>query len=433
MTPSRTEPLSWAQVMALSAPTFAFVGFEGSVSIFLPTYLSTHIGLSLATIAALMFAIRLWDTLNDPLMGAVSDATRFSYGRRKVWIVAGLPLVLSGTGFVYFAPPDLSLWQMAAGLFVLTAGWTMINVPHGAWALEIGQTPQARMKIFGLRSAAGLLAMPIFVLGPAVLERMGHNNVAAHMALIGALILIVLPVAVVWMLWQTPDTSGQGRLDVRTVWRGYGLAFSKRAYWPLAALFGGAGAYYAVDAGLYLFLVRYGMGLPEWGVSLLLVQTVCGLIGIGVWIQLHHRWDTRPTLRLVLGLQIVFCLILLILPKGEVWPFALYSVARGLMSGAVFTLLRALLGELLDQERDADGRKPAGAFYSAFHLVLNLAAASVTFILFRALGAVGFDPRLPVTSEAQAEAVRLAAVIGQFIPLVFMLWVLTRRMVTPKV
>ncbi|MDC7675877.1 MFS transporter [Asticcacaulis machinosus] len=428
MTPSRSQPLSWAQVLALSAPTFAFAGFEGSVSIFLPTYLSTHIGLPLATIALLMLVIRLWDTLNDPLMGAVSDATRFRYGRRKLYIAAGLPLVLVGTGLVYFAPAGLPLWQMAAGLFALTAGWTMINVPHGAWALEIGQNPQERMKVFGLRTGAGLLAMPVFAFGPALLERLGHNNIAAQMNLIGGLILLVLPVTLIWMLWRTPDSNGTGRMDLRALRHSYGLAFSKRAYWPLASLFAGIGAYYAVDSGLYLFLVRYGMGLPEWGVSLLLVQTVCGLLGIVVWIRLHHRWDTVPTLKLVLGLQVFCSLVLMVLPKGELWPFVIYAIVRGLISGAAFTLLRALLGELLDREGVSNGRKAAGTFYGAFHLVLNLSAATTTFILFRLLGEAGFDPRQPITGDVQADAVRIAAVIGQLVPSVFMLWVVWRQL-----
>lgn len=404
--------------VALAVPTFAFAGFELTLSLFLPTWLSSHTGLPLASIALFLLCLRVWDTLNDPFMGALSDATASRFGRRRLWIAWGAPVVMLSTLVVSFLPAGQSdLWRLG-GLFALTAGWTMINVPHGAWALETGRTAQERARIFGFRTIAGLSAAPVFVLGPALLERFGFSDTGLHMAVMSALILISLPAALFVMLRTVPDRPGSGRLDLRGVLNAYGLVLGRRDAWPLAALFGLAGAGQAIDAGLYFFLLRFTFALPDWSAGLLLLQTLSGVAGIGLWLWVHKRLGTCATLRVVLWLQLGLAAVLLLVPTGHLPLLAVYVVARGLMSGALFMLLRVLLARRLDNKTTAG---QAGVQYAAFHLVFNLAGAAATFVLFFALAHLGFEPR-SADASSHGPLLRHAAVIGEVISTLGLLW-----------
>ncbi|MGQ7400962.1 MFS transporter, partial [Streptococcus suis] len=61
-------------------------------------------GLSLGLVGGILFLTRMTDIVTEPLIGVLSDRTRTRFGRRKPWIVAGLPFLMLGIWMV-FAPP----------------------------------------------------------------------------------------------------------------------------------------------------------------------------------------------------------------------------------------------------------------------------------------------------------------------------------------
>ena len=63
------------------------------VSMYLLTYLTEVVGLSneqLAIIGGLMVVFRVFDALNDPVMGTIVDNTNTRWGKFKPWILFGV-------------------------------------------------------------------------------------------------------------------------------------------------------------------------------------------------------------------------------------------------------------------------------------------------------------------------------------------------------
>ena len=63
------------------------------ISMYLITYLTEVVGLSnlhLGIIGGLMVAFRIFDALNDPIMGTVVDNTKTRWGKFKPWILFGM-------------------------------------------------------------------------------------------------------------------------------------------------------------------------------------------------------------------------------------------------------------------------------------------------------------------------------------------------------
>ncbi len=57
-----------------------------TVMIFLMYYYTDIFGIPVAAVGTLFFLSRLWDGVNDPLMGALADRTKSKYGRFRPWI-----------------------------------------------------------------------------------------------------------------------------------------------------------------------------------------------------------------------------------------------------------------------------------------------------------------------------------------------------------
>lgn len=95
------------------------------VSMYLITYLTETVGLAdyqLAIIGTLMVIFRVFDALNDPVMGTIVDNTSTRFGKFKPWIVFGAltsgimtillftDLGLEGNGFILFFAVTYLLW-----------------------------------------------------------------------------------------------------------------------------------------------------------------------------------------------------------------------------------------------------------------------------------------------------------------------------------
>ncbi|SVC97595.1 uncharacterized protein METZ01_LOCUS350449, partial [marine metagenome] len=116
-----------------------------------------------AVMGTLLAASRLWDAVSDPVVGYLSDNTKSSVGRRRVWLyAAAIPM---GMGMVMMWSPPLSfsgwllvLW-MGIALFAYETASTAFYVPHGALGVELTPNYHERTRLFGythMISAIGL-------------------------------------------------------------------------------------------------------------------------------------------------------------------------------------------------------------------------------------------------------------------------------------
>lgn len=98
------------------------------ISMYLITYLTETVGLAdyqLAIIGTLMVIFRVFDALNDPIMGTIVDNTSTRWGKFKPWIIFGSiasglltillfsDLGLTGYGFIVFFAITYLLWGIA--------------------------------------------------------------------------------------------------------------------------------------------------------------------------------------------------------------------------------------------------------------------------------------------------------------------------------
>lgn len=417
MSDTRLSRLSWTQIIALSAPAMVLAAYQISMSVFAPAFLVEHVGLPLATISGIMLLARLWDMVNDPIVGVLTDATSTPIGRRRPWILCGAPIALLGTWQFYFATPGTDSTAILWWMIVLNTGWTMVTVAHGAWGVEVSKDYDERSRIFGFKMLAVAAALPIISLGPAILERTIGATAAQQMHLMGFVVLIVLPLSIAWLVWKTPEASlPRGRLNLAAFIESFTIVFTRKSFAIISAAYLFVGLADAVSSTIYLFLVRDGLGLPGWAATFLVVQAVFGFISIPTWYAVSRRTDKRSALLIVFGLQVLIAPILLILPAGNVAAFVGFTMAKGLIWGAEYMLLRAIVSDLVDEDAARTGAHRAGVFYSSFNLTIGLAGALGGAGALWLLAQIGFDPRASaIDRAAHAGALRWIAAATPFL------------------
>ena len=117
--------------MGDTASNFFFQMFN----IYLVYYYVDVWGIDAAKVALMMLIVRLFDAINDPIMGLISDRTNTRWGKFRPYILfAAIPYGICG--YMMFAGPDLSQHGKLIYAYITYAlmlvSYTVINVPYSS-------------------------------------------------------------------------------------------------------------------------------------------------------------------------------------------------------------------------------------------------------------------------------------------------------------
>lgn len=146
---------------------YVFGDMAGSfVNLFVDAYFLTFctyvLGISPEWMAGLFLAARLWDAINDPIMGSFPDRWRLgkSGDKFKPWVkLFMIPLALSGIlcfANVPFEGIALHAWVAFAYVFY-GMSYTGTSMPFGAMASVVSADPIDRSKLSRARSIGGTI------------------------------------------------------------------------------------------------------------------------------------------------------------------------------------------------------------------------------------------------------------------------------------
>ena len=156
----------------------------------------------LGAITAIMIAARVFDALNDPIMGNIIERTRGKFGKFKPWILAG---VLS-TALVLFLGfnSQLTGWNFVIFFGVIYFAWsitfTMHDISYWGMIPALSQDGDTRNKLTsravlcaGVGSTAVSVLVPLFTTGSNAIggnAQTAYGIIALAVAIIGPIFII---------------------------------------------------------------------------------------------------------------------------------------------------------------------------------------------------------------------------------------------------
>ena len=117
-----------------------FMGGGGYIiSMYFTVFLTNVVGMELRYATFIIMIATIWDGINDPLMGIITDRTRSKYGRHRRYLLLSIPpLVISYTMLWNSFGPDAKEHPTACVMYYAFAyilyktAYTMVDVPHTA-------------------------------------------------------------------------------------------------------------------------------------------------------------------------------------------------------------------------------------------------------------------------------------------------------------
>jgi len=171
-----------------------------AVGFFFIYYLTDVVGMNPMLAGVAFFIGKLWDGINDPLMGIISDRTKSRRGRKRVYILLGS--VPFGISFIllWIIPASVNetaQFMMAVlSLILFSTAYTVVVVPYMAMVPVMTRNYDERTQITGLRAFFSTLGT-ILGGGAAMLvssfsdEVMGLRTITAGFAFFTVICLLI--------------------------------------------------------------------------------------------------------------------------------------------------------------------------------------------------------------------------------------------------
>lgn len=148
------------------------------VSTFLLMYLTQYAGISkegLVAVTAILSAGKVFDALNDPIMGTLIDKTRTRWGKLRPYILFSAFPVAFLSAALFCLPngsESLKLWFFGVCYFLWDIAYTMCDVPYwGLIGAAFGEGSE-RSKVISHVRAFGAIALGLATLGAPWLAKL---------------------------------------------------------------------------------------------------------------------------------------------------------------------------------------------------------------------------------------------------------------------
>lgn len=364
---------------ALAVP-LAFVSLP--LYVHLPYHYASVLGMPLATLGAVMLAVRLLDAVVDPALGRAVDGL---FRQGLAWRAAAAGCGLLAVGFAaLWQPPGASsgllLPWLVVALLLGTLAYSAVSILHQSWGTRWGGGPGMRAQVMGWREAGTLLGVLLASALPSWLGWTATSAVLAVLLAAGLVALQRLPMPV--------GSAGAASAGAAQPWR-------HAPFRHLLAVFMLNGIANAIPATLLPFFVADRLQLPHWQAPLLLAYFGAAVVGLPLWVRAAGRWGLAPVWRAGMVASVLVFAATPALGAGDGAGFAAICVCSGLVLGADLALPGALLTGLV--HRAGGGQRDEGRYIGWWTCAtkLNLAlAAGLALPLLSALGyrSGGTDP-----------------------------------------
>ena len=343
------------------------------IYIYAPKYYADTYGVSLTALGAVLFGLRLFDVVQDPVLGWISERlTRF---KKLAITLTAVVLALAMIGLFAVAPPIAPIWWFGLTITGLFTAFSFLTINFYAQGIsKAGNAAGGHVRLAAWRESGALLGVCIAAVIPTVLI-----GVVASPFAVFAIGFAVVTLGAAYFMW--PEWKGRAAQEPSQIRDILADPIARRLL--VLALVNATPL--AVSSTLFLFYVESRLGAPGWEGALLVLFFLAAALSSPAWSALARRFGEKRVLLAAMTLAVASFGYTLTLSTGDVIPFAIICVLSGATIGADLTLMPAMFAK-----RMAAISPTGGQGFGLWSLVNKFTLAFAAVVLLPLLERSGF-------------------------------------------
>ena len=379
-------------------------------SIFYAIYLTDVVGLDprLGSFGALAGIV--WDAINDPVIGILSDRLRTRWGRRRPFLLwFAIPFGLSFVT-LWWAPN----WESQTALLIyVTLSFmladtlqTLVGVPFLSLTPELTSDYDERTTLTSFRSFFQLAgALSVVIAAPAIIDMVlaaGGSQQQGFM-LVGAIFggIGAIPLLLIGLLIHETSTPEQTealpfRETLQAAWQNVPFRYAVGIHmlnWSavdmVAVTFPYFLLYWVARGDLLASIQLFGFDLAYESAFFGILMSVC-ILFIPFWLWLAQWRNKREAYTLGMAFWVVIQLLAFTIEPGDTTYLLIIAALAGVGVSAAYTLPDSMFADVIEWDELRTGRRQEGIFYGIRTLIRKLTGALVIFITLQLLGWSGY-------------------------------------------
>ena len=432
MTSSLPTKLTFAEKLAYGAGDVGPAMTANLLTFYQLIFFTDVAGIPPGLAGSVLMIGKVWDAVNDPIVGVMSDRTQSkNWGRRYPWMLGGA--IPFGITFVLqWVKPDLDgmglFWFYVAMGVLFNTAYTAVNLPYTALTPEMTQDYNERTSLnsfrFTFSIGGSLLSIILMIIVTALIP--GKANQANQYLVASAIIGVISVISLIWCVFGTKARTlshvNQELLNEEEelpIAQQFKLAFSNRPFLYVIGIYLCSWLALQIMATVIQYFVLKYMQLPA-GVANNLVLAVQGtaLLALSFWSWFSGRYGKKMAYFAGMGIWLVAQIGLFSLKPGQVNLMYFVGALAGLGVSTAYLIPWSMLPDVIDLDELNTGKRREGFFYAFMVLLQKVGLAAGLFAVGQALERSGYNGSLLTQPQAAIEAIRWS--IGP-LPTVFLI------------
>jgi GPH family glycoside/pentoside/hexuronide:cation symporter len=397
------QKLKWTTKLVYGVGDVGNAVVNSAVQFFLMVFYTDGALIAPALAANALLVGKIWDAINDPLFGWISDRTTSRFGKRRVYMIFGaLPLAVS-IMLLWFVPGGLGdggIFLWIVGTFILfDTMWTLTNVPYYALTAELTDDYDERASLTAYRMVLGVpgyivgAALTPVIVGIFASKRFGYGVVGLVYGCLAAAALLIAA-AGLRERKEIQDTKAE-----TPPVRAFLATFKNRPFIRLIVAYLIANVAFALSQTLFAYFLTYQLDMEEQVPIVMFVLLMFIGLFLFPWKMLSERWNKGPAYALGLAIAGLAVVSTFILPRGpSPWIYVIACVA-GIGFSAQWVFPWAMVPDVVEYDRLETGEHRGGMYYGVWGLAMKISGAVGITASGWVLQLYGYVPNVEQSAE----------------------------------